>query len=299
MIMPGSRTLPGSAAWTTGLMAAGTVVSVLGCSVDTSLERLVEARRLAADMQVQLTKAGDAANRAVMTGTGDTAVAFARESEQAAQQVQQDADALGALLTALRYGNESHLLQEFAVRFAEYRALDATILGLAVEGTNLAAQRLSFGAAGEAADAFRAALATLVPLDPADRWAVRALAAEAMMGIREIQALQAPHIAEPDDAEMSRLEARMTESAAAARQALQAMEPRVAAQSRTRLAAGAAALDRFMSLNAEIVDLSRRNTNVRSMALSLNQKRMVTAACGDSLRALAEALASRGFAGTR
>ena len=54
-----------------------------------------------------------------------------------------------------------------------------------------------------------------------------------------------------------------------------------------------------MQLNAEIVALSRRNTNVRSLALSLNQKRLVTAACDESLRALDAALAKRGFTATR
>jgi len=45
-----------------------------------------------------------------------------------------------------------------------------------------------------------------------------------------------------------------------------------------------------MSVNAEIVTLSRRNTNVRSLALSLNQKGKATGACEESLRAIRAAL---------
>jgi hypothetical protein len=41
----------------------------------------------------------------------------------------------------------------------------------------------------------------------------------------------------------------------------------------------AAALDRFTAINTEIVTLSRRNSNVRSLALSLGRKRTVTALC--------------------
>ena len=55
----------------------------------------------------------------------------------------------------------------------------------------------------------------------------------------------------------------------------------------------------LQDLNAQIVALSRRNTNVRSLALALNEKGKLTAACEDSLRAIREALAQRGFIGTR
>ena len=54
-----------------------------------------------------------------------------------------------------------------------------------------------------------------------------------------------------------------------------------------------------MDLNAQIIALSRRNTNVRSLALSLDQKRTMTATCEESLRALQDALARRGYSATR
>ncbi len=91
----------------------------------------------------------------------------------------------------------------------------------------------------------------------------------------------------------------MTASETAARTALKSLGSLVDAEARPHLAAASAAFDRFMQLNAEIVALSRRNTNVRSLALSLNQKRLVTAACDESLLALDAALAKRGFTATR
>ena len=54
-----------------------------------------------------------------------------------------------------------------------------------------------------------------------------------------------------------------------------------------------------MMLNTELVSLSRRNTNVRSLALSLGQRRTLTAACEESLQALQDALAKRGLSATR
>jgi hypothetical protein len=268
-------------------------------NVNSVLERLSEARHLAADLHVQFTKAADAANRAVMADTDDASVVFAHEAEQATEAVQKDIDALGPILQGLSYSNETRLLNDFVSRFAEYRALDRRILDLAVENTNLKAQRLSFGPAQEAADAFRDSLNAVTSSAAAkDAWEVKALAAAAVATVREIQVLQAPHIADADDAVMTRMEKRMATSEAAARQALETLRT-VQPASRARLAAASASLDKFMELNAQIIALSRRNTNVRSLALSLDQKRTLTASCEDSLRALRDALAKRGYTGTR
>lgn len=277
------------------------LIAALGairCDVNAALERVSEARHRSADLLVQFTKAADASNRAVMADTDDASVAFAREAEEAKQAVQVDVEALAPLLKRLGYSAETQRLEEFGRRFAEYHVLDHTILELAVENTNLKAQRLSFGPGQEAADAFRDALEPLAPLDAAkDAWRVKALAATALASVREIQALQAPHIADADHDVMTRMEKRMAASEAAARSALAALAPLV--QSRPRLATAQAALDQFMLVNSQVIALSRRNTNVRSLALSLNQKAKLTAACEESLRGLREALAKRGFTGTR
>jgi hypothetical protein len=234
-----------------------------------------------------------------MADTDETSVAFAREAEQATEAIQKDADRLSPILRQLRFWKELDLLEEFGTRFAEYRALDRNILDLAVENTNLKAQRLSFSAAQEAADAFRDSLDSVAPLDVKDTWRVRALAATAVASAREIQALQAPHIAEADDATMTGLEKRMASSEKAARSVLETLAGLIQPASRPQLAAATAALDRLMQINTQIISLSRRNSNVRSLALSLNQKRTVTASCEESLRALGDALSKRGFTGIR
>ncbi len=279
------------------------IAAAAGCSggsdVNVILEKLSEARQLSADLLVQFTKAADAANRAVMADTDEASVAFAQEAERAKQAVQKDTDTLGPILQGLGYSDETRLLNEFVSRLGEYRALDRRVLDLAVENTNLKAQRLSFGPAQEAADAFRDALKAVAPSVPSEAWHVEALVAQAMTTVREIQVLQAPHIADADEAVMTRMEKQMATSEAAARNALDALRPLVAPASQPRLAAATAGLNRFMDLNAQIIALSRRNTNVRSLMLSLDQKGTIIAACEDSLRALQNALAKRGYTGIR
>jgi hypothetical protein len=277
-------------------------VVAAGCvrAPETALERLSEARRLSADLLVQFTKTADAGNRAVMAETDDASAAFAREAEQAGQTVQKDVDALRPILTGLGYSTEANLLDEFARRFASFRTLDQSILGLAIKNTNLEAQRLSFGSGQQAADAFRETLDMIRrAAPPKDRWQVEALAQSAVVAVREIQVRQAPHIAEAADDAMTRMEKQIAASEGEARRALQMLGGVLPAESRPQLTAATAALDRFMAVNAEIIVLSRRNSHVRSLALSLGQKRMLTASCDETLGALQDALAKRGFRGTR
>jgi hypothetical protein len=234
-----------------------------------------------------------------MANSDEMAAAFAREAEQAATAIQRDVEALRPALQWLGYSQEERLLEDFAARFTEYRTVDRTLFDLTAENTNLKAQRLSFGAASQAADGFRGALEGLTASRAEAASRVEAAAANAIASVRDIQVLQAPHIAEADDAAMTRMETRMAASEAAARRALQSLAPLVASAGAPRLAQATAALDRFMMLNAEIVSLSRRNTNVRSVALSLGQRRMLTAAGEESLQVLQDALAKRSMGGTR
>src|SRR5262245_50414680 len=104
--------------------------------VNVTLQKVTNARELAAHLTVQFTMASDAANRAVMADTDETSIQFAKESRDSAAAVQKDIDALHPALTALEYADEDKLLTEFATEFAEYRRLDDNVLSLAVENTN-------------------------------------------------------------------------------------------------------------------------------------------------------------------
>lgn len=98
---------------------------------------------------------------------------------------------------------------------------------------------------------------------------------------------------------MTRLEAQMAASEATARRALDTLRKTALPASGPQLATAAAALDRFKNINTDLIALSRRNSNVRSLALSFGRKRTLTATCDDSLHALQDALEKRGFTATR
>ena len=277
------------------LVLIALIVGVTGCNENAAYERMAETHRLAGALATEFARASSASDRAVMADTDDTASTFANEARAASDAVASTINSLSPILEGLSYSDESRLLKEFASRFADYRALDRDILALAVEGSNAKAQRLSFGAAQEAADSMRDAVGQLAPARPGDAWQVKALGAMALASARDIQVLHAPHIAEADEAAMTRLETRMIEAGAAAHEALVSLERVVAARSRPQLAVATAALDRLNTLNSEIRTLSRRNTNVRALALSLGQKRVLAALCESTLHALQEAIARRGL----
>ena len=65
------------------------------------------------------------------------------------------------------------------------------------------------------------------------------------------------------------------------------------------LATAHAELDKFKALTTQIVQLSRRNTNVLSLDLSLRQKPPLAASCDERLSALQLALAHEGSKATR
>ena len=276
------------------LMGIGIVASLVsGCiNAPAALAQLLEARRLASELHVEFTKATDAANRAVMADADDSSKAAAGEARQARQVVERDVQALRQLLQSLGYRDDLRDLDGFAARFAEYRQLDDEILPLAVENTNVKAQRLSFGPAREAADAFRSALDRAVSAAGGqNRCQSEVLAMHAVSALRNVQVLHAPHIAEADLAAMSRMELQMAASEAEARHAVHQLKAALPAASAPHLAGATAALDRFSAINKELILLSRRNSDVQSLALSLGRKRTVTAACEEQLQALEHALA--------
>lgn len=269
-----------------------------GCSKP-SFSRLPEARATVERLGALFAKASDASNRAVMADTDAQSQAYADDAVAAVRVVDREVTLLRPNLVG--YTEELGHLDEFVAAFDQYRALDKQVLALAVENTNLKAQRLSFRTVREAADAMVDALdhaARSAPLAQSARFA--AGAAAATIAVRQIQILEAPHIAEPGDSAMAALEAQMASNERAARAAIASLSsPNPAPATAAALDHVSQALDRFLAQNAEVVRLSRQNTNVRSLALVLGPKPALIAACDGALERLAAGLAKRTSGGTR
>lgn len=276
----------------------GMMAATAGCGAS-PIEALVTARELSIDLFVQFTVAADASNKAVMADTLDVSTTFAQQAQRAKSDVQSTVTALGAILRDHGYTAERDLLNRFEGDFGRYRELDQQILDLTIENSNRKAEWLSYSEGRQNAESVGQRLAALKAGADRDSWQVKALALEALSAVREIVALQPQHIREPSDAAMTDLEKQMASAEGVARGALQSLRALVSGSSRADLEAATGALDRFMATNAEVITLSRRNTNVRSRALTLTEKARLTAACESQLIALRTALAERGRRATR
>jgi len=287
------------------LQLLASIVAVLGLALGCQggrnfFTQLADSHRLAAELRIQFNQAADASNRAVMADTDEASTAFARDAEKALQIVDSDVEALTPLLNSLSFSKEIQFLEDFRKQFAQYREIDRTILTLAVENTNLKAQQLAFGPAREAADNFRNSLGAVALRVPhKDHCRIDGLSAKAVLAVREIQLLYGPHIAEPDDAAMTNMEQEMANMDANARVAITSLTELVPRDVRPALSIALSALDRFKDFSRQIVELSRRNTNVRSLRLSLQTKPALTAACDESLRALQDLLTKEDIKATR
>jgi hypothetical protein len=250
-------------------------------------------------LELALARGSEAEKSAVLAITDEDSQAFADQARAATADVDRDRQELGRLLEAGGTQGERDLLARFSEAFGDLRRVDDEVLRLAVKNTNLKASALSFGPAAEALAELDGALARAAAKTAASPDALLALrlTSDARIAVLRIQALLAPHIAEESDARMDRMEASMLEEETRARRALAGLGALSRLRGDSDLAAASSALARYVDIKARIVALSRDNTNVRSLALSLNQKRRSLALCLDALGALKQAILEEPIAG--
>jgi Four helix bundle sensory module for signal transduction len=255
-----------------------------------AFERSVKKLHIMQTMSRDLLASAEAEKSAVMAETDEASQALAEQSIQAAQTVEKARRELEPLLGENR--QEARLFQEFSRCWDTLQAIDHEVLSLAVQNTNLKALRLSFIPAAEAVRSMEEALNQLMDVVSSSPAAVHItrLAAKAVMGALNIYTLQAPHIAESTATRMDVMEAVMNSLDTQVTDALHSLQALVDEPGQPFLEAAWAAYKDFQKINTDIVDLSRQNSNIRSYALSLGQKRKTTAQCQDVLAVLQESV---------
>ena len=250
-------------------------------------------------MEVALARGSVAEKSAVLAATDQESQEFADQARAAASEVDGKRQDLAKLLDAGGTQREKELLAQFSQAFADSRRIEEEVLGLAVRNTNLKAYGLLFGPAAASLAEMNRSLDRIVASAGSGPGAkqIVVLAMGAETAVQRIHILLAPHIAEESDPKMDDLEGAMRKDEAEVRKDLDALAALAGPERRADVAAAASELRHYEEIKAQIVTLSRENTNVRSLALSLNQKRKANLLCLDTLSALKQAILDEPIAG--
>jgi hypothetical protein len=254
---------------------------------------------LVGQMQAGLASASEAEMSAVLAITDEDSRAFADQARAATAAVARDREALGKLLSAGGTQRERDLLDRFSPAFLSLQRIDDEVLRLAVKNTNRKAHALLFGPATEALTELDGALARVIAkrADAPDAKQVMLLAFGSRVGLLRIHTLMAPHIPEESEEKMDRLEASMTKEEIQVRADLDRLARLRSLAKDPDLALASSSFARYGELKARMLALSRENTNVRSLVLSLGERRNAMNQCVDALATLKQEILDEPVAG--
>ena len=251
---------------------------------------------LVTGMRAALSAASEAEKSALLATDDQDARGYVSRAHAATTEVEQKESELTTLLDQRGTRAEKDVLDRFSKAFGEFRQVDEKLLVLAGKNSNWKAYALAFGPAAQAREQMEAALSSVVAKTNgradarADAGAIERLALRSENAALRIEALLAPHIAEESEEKMRRLEAEMTKQGEAVRAGLAELLGLADLGADPDLASAASSYSRFDEVRGQILELSRANTNVRSTALSLNEKRKAITLCYASLAELEQAI---------
>ncbi len=247
---------------------------------------------LVAQMRLKLASASEAEKSAVLAVTDEDSKTFADQSKAATLEVEQERNELVKLLATGGTLKERDLLAQFSKVFIDFESIDSSLLNLAIKNTNIKAYGLTFGPAADAVKRMGIALSNLVSKSATsiNSRNVALLANGALISALQVQTLLAPHIAEESDKKMDELEAQMTKEDQKVRQNLSGLIAIKEFRNNPDLEIALSNYARFNEVRKTIVSLSRENTNVHSLTISLGQKRKILFLCQDILSNLQQTI---------
>jgi GH24 family phage-related lysozyme (muramidase) len=283
------------------LLVVGLLLGCSGQDFQANLHALLEKQRLAAQLQQSLLAASDAANKSLLAP--DEAAA-SQQAAAAKAAFEAGAGQLQSLSALIEKGNNPKEIEAVKPVVADFKELDAAyaaLHGLVARNTNVRAARLSRHEAAQAVERLRQALA---PILAAPDCAAAAQALRAIAAAQAILILHPLHIDERSAAGMDALEAAMNQDDRDARTALAGLADLAAPSGDGAAQAQAAkaaqdAYEAFWTVHAAIIGLSRENSNIEAIALTMGRKQLLQAKILADLTTLAAVIDEKQFTATR
>lgn len=272
---------------TLGLVAALTVLAA--CNAEPSLVRQTRKAHLVIAIRQSLLESVESEKSAVLATTDEESKARAQDSQRSTADINRLRGELRPLIAADGRQEEIDKLGAFDTAWGELEAVDQRLLALAVANTNLKATQLSAREGGAALNRFVDLLVDM-QRTTSEPDTLRTLSRASVAALR-VQPLLLVHIPMADAADMTRLEQQIHELSDEVDRNLAAA--RASGQpSPAQLEQASQAWAEFQRVAADVLRLSRENTNVISFDVSIHEKHDKTKQCLAALTALLAAVES-------
>ena len=291
-----------------GLIMGGVLVALAAAyvrNVHDSVEQIAsisERIELIQSLRLALAATSEAQNSAVMATREHDSKSFIEEAHVENAAFDRGRMKLSNLVKQRGAENEVGLIEKVDQTFREFQRIDNQLLDLAIQNSNRKAYDLAFGPARKALQEFDEELLHLIAEQGNSvserNFQVLNLANDARIRGLRIQLLLLPHIAESSDQKMDELEAQMAEEDQVIRQNLELLTKLLSHGDSTGIAKITSRYYEFEETRTRIINLSRENTDIRSVAIALNEKRKAMLACEDALAALENTIRSERIATT-
>lgn len=245
-------------------------------------------------MRLALAAASEAQNTAVMSTAEKDSESFADQARAATASLERGRSELEKLSRERGDADEMKLMERVAETLSEFQRIDKELMQLAVQNSNRKAYNLAFGPAMKLLQEIDEPLSRIVA-DHANATSennliVLPLAGDTRIGILRMQVVLLPHIAEESDKKMDEFEAQLAEDDRKVRANFAALSTLLPASDQSNMQTATSRYGEFEKLRTQIIKLSRDNTDVRAVAIALNEKRKAMLACQDALVALEHAI---------
>ena len=283
------------------ILFALTLYGLINGKSSSPLETRVRKVELLATMRIHMLEAIEAEKSAVLAITDEASEEFAARARQAAGGVENSRKEIESIIHQDKDPRELDLINEFNACWLEFNDLEGRILELATQNTNLKAQNISATQCAPEVELFETSLNRLIQRNMNDGRCNEVVvhSYKALTATLNLFALHKPHIEEADNQRMDNIERSMKSYEESARKALETLRRNPALIGKEDLKNAESAFERFMNLNGEILRLSRMNTNIKSVELSLGKKRLISSKCQEILAALQKTVEAQQFKSTK
>ena len=256
---------------------------------------LAEKKKILLQMRFDLLKSVEMEKNAVMAITDEESKEYATLSRNASASVEKSFAEFNTLKTSLSNPGDEKTLLEFSSCWQELHAIDQIILESAIQNANIKATHLSNEKGSELIDLLEKQLEIIRQqnIDTPHQEEIGALLYHIMLSTTKIHSLHSPHISEAHTESMEKIELQIKTEESKVLQGFEQLMEITLPQTRQPVDTAKQQFLQFAELTAKVIELSRQNSNITSLTLSLGKKRILAAQCDEILVQLIDAIQTR------